>query len=287
MQNGDLNWIIRGKIIAFAGPHHQREITPEGYYTLTPSDYIPYFKRKNVGMVIRLNKKCYNEDEFKNADINHYHKYYLDGSCPSIEVLQKILSAFESVPHNWAFAVHCKAGLGRTGTCIGAYMMKHYKFTAAEVIGWMRICRPGMVIGPQQHFLQDLEQKMWYEGDLMRMQINDSRSLSLVCNGPDANNDTLEVFKRQSGQNLYTRQKDFDSSRKNGISMEKIPRTNPLQYLHTQGQNSKTQVELLNNSLRKIGQGESLLIRRTQQQLRSHSYIEKNSGENGSSKNLS
>ncbi len=26
-----------------------------------------------------------------------------------------------------------------------------------------------MVIGPQQHFLQDLQQKMWYEGDIMRM----------------------------------------------------------------------------------------------------------------------
>ncbi|CAN0452469.1 unnamed protein product, partial [Scytosiphon promiscuus] len=35
-----------------------------------------------------------------------------------------------------------KAGLGRTGTCIGCYLMKHYSFSAAEVIGWMRICRP-------------------------------------------------------------------------------------------------------------------------------------------------
>ena len=51
-------------------------------------------------------------------------------------------------------------------------MMKHYKFTALEAIGWMRICRPGMVIGPQQHYLQDLEQKMWYEGDLMRMRLS-------------------------------------------------------------------------------------------------------------------
>jgi hypothetical protein len=47
--------------------------------------------------------------------------------------------------------------------------MKHYKFTAHEIIGWMRICRPGMVIGPQQHYLQDIEQQMWYEGDMMRM----------------------------------------------------------------------------------------------------------------------
>ena len=32
-----------------------------------------------------------------------------------------------------AIAVHCKAGLGRTGCLIGCYIMKHYKFTAEEV----------------------------------------------------------------------------------------------------------------------------------------------------------
>jgi cell division cycle 14 len=35
-----------------------------------------------------------------------------------------------------AIAVHCKAGLGRTGSCIGCYIMKVFKFTAEEAIGW-------------------------------------------------------------------------------------------------------------------------------------------------------
>jgi len=177
VENGDLNWIMKDKILAFAGPQYKKKVSPEGYCTLTPSDYIPYFRRKNVGLVVRLNKKCYDEDEFRKAGIMHVEQYYLDGSCPPMKILQKVLSAFEAVPQNKAFAVHCKAGLGRTGTCIGAYMMKHYKFTAAEAIGWMRICRPGMVIGPQQHFLQDLEQRMWHEGEIMRMNPGRSRSL--------------------------------------------------------------------------------------------------------------
>ena len=54
-----------------------------------------------------------------------------------------------------ALAVHCKAGLGRTGSLIGSYMMKHYRFTAAEAIAWIRICRPGSVIGPQQNWLEE------------------------------------------------------------------------------------------------------------------------------------
>ena len=119
--------------------------------------------------MIRLNKKCYDESDFTKVGINHMDQYYLDGSCPPMSILQKVVHQMEQVPSNQAFAVHCKAGLGRTGTCIGAYMMKHYKFTAPEAIAWMRICRPGMVIGPQQHFLQDIEQRMWHEGNVMKL----------------------------------------------------------------------------------------------------------------------
>lgn len=158
-----MNWIVKDKILAFAGPSFERHISPEGYCTLAPSDYIPYFQRKNVELVVRLNKRCYNEQDFINAGINHVDAFFLDGSCPPTKILLKVLEAFENC--TGAFAVHCKAGLGRTGTCIGAYLMKHYRFTAAEAIGWMRVCRPGCVIGPQQHYLQQIEARMWHEGE--------------------------------------------------------------------------------------------------------------------------
>lgn len=32
-------------------------------------------------------------------------------------------------------------------------MIKNFNFTAPEAIGWIRLCRPGSIIGPQQHFL--------------------------------------------------------------------------------------------------------------------------------------
>lgn len=80
-------------------------------------------------------------------------------------LLRKFLDECER--EEGAIAVHCKAGLGRTGSCIGAYLMKHYGFTAPEVIGWIRICRPGSIIGPQQQYLCEIQNEMWREGGII------------------------------------------------------------------------------------------------------------------------
>lgn len=152
VENGDLNWLVKGKFLAFAGPHATKQHTGDGYFTLTPENYVPYFKRNNVTLVIRLNKKYYSANQFKQHGIEHADLYYHDGSCPSDEILETFLRLCED--QKGAIAVHCKAGLGRTGTCIGAYLIKHYGFSAAEAIAWLRICRPGSVIGPQQWYLE-------------------------------------------------------------------------------------------------------------------------------------
>nr|CAD7409302.1 unnamed protein product [Timema cristinae] len=58
-----------------------------------------------------------------------------------------------------------QAGLGRTGSLIGAYLVKHYHMAAREAIAWLRICRPGCVIGRQQTWLEDMEGMLWKLGE--------------------------------------------------------------------------------------------------------------------------
>lgn len=41
--------------------------------------------------------------------------------------------------------IHCKAGLGRTGCLIAAWLVYKHSFTANEAIGFMRICRVSLV----------------------------------------------------------------------------------------------------------------------------------------------
>lgn len=116
------------------------------------------------------------------AGIEHYEMYFPDGHNPPDDILDRFLDVARHTdgaaarPHprtrlcrffplisawtlDWgecgagALAVHCKAGLGRTGTLICAYIMRYHGFTAAEAIGYCRICRPGSVVGPQQTYL--------------------------------------------------------------------------------------------------------------------------------------
>ena len=96
VENGDMNWIVDGRFLAFAGPHDARACTPEGYVTTAVDDLVPHFKRKGVAAVVRLNKKYYNEKRFKDAAIAHHDMYYLDGSNPPEPILQRFLAVCEA-----------------------------------------------------------------------------------------------------------------------------------------------------------------------------------------------
>lgn len=38
--------------------------------------------------------------------------------------------------------------------------MKHFGFPPAPFIGWIRIARPGSILGPQQQYLNNMDRKM-------------------------------------------------------------------------------------------------------------------------------
>lgn len=165
VQNGDFNWLVPEKFLAFCGPHPQSKIE-NGYPLHSPESYFPYFRLHNVTCIVRLNKKIYDAKRFTNAGFHHQDLFFIDGSTPPDTILKTFLEICEK--ESGAVAVHCKAGLGRTGSLIGCYIMKHWRWTAMETIAWLRICRPGSIIGHQQEWLEEKQAEMWAQGDQFR-----------------------------------------------------------------------------------------------------------------------
>lgn len=144
VEYGDLN-SVGEHFVAFASP-----------VTGNPSvDYVfRYFKKYNVKLVVRLNSKLYDSRIFEQRGIKHVDLIFDDGTCPTMAFVQGFIGAAEGVIREGGkIAVHCRAGLGRTGCLIGAHLIYTYGFSAQEAIAYMRFLRPGMVVGPQQHWL--------------------------------------------------------------------------------------------------------------------------------------
>jgi len=111
-----------------------------------------------VSTVVRLNSAQYKASTFTRAGFEHINLMFTDCSTPTDAIVDMFLRLAEK--STGILSVHCLAGLGRTGTLIAMYIMKHHHFTAREAIAWLRIGRPGSIIGPQQAYLVGQEQRM-------------------------------------------------------------------------------------------------------------------------------
>jgi cell division cycle 14 len=154
--NGDLHEIVPGKLVAFRGPHDLggamfADDTANWTRKFSPAFYVETFEQLGVTDVVRLNSADYDARGFEEAGIRHHDLVFEDCTEPPGPLVAAFLAIVDAA--RGAVAVHCKAGLGRTGTLIAVQLMRAHGFTARAAMGWLRLMRPGSVIGEQQRFL--------------------------------------------------------------------------------------------------------------------------------------
>ena len=252
VEHGDFNWITP-HFLAFASPQHKPvERIPEtsplfDALPRTPSEVdndssIPrpfrnvlrHFADRDVGLVVRLNSHLYSPSYFEALGIQHLDMIFEDGTCPPTKTVRKFIRLAHDtiVNKKKGIAVHCKAGLGRTGCLIGAYLIYRHGFTADEVIAFMRFMRPGMVVGPQQHWLHMHQGTFrgWWVEERTEMRIRREMAAAAAASGPSTPVRAMQKSSR-SGNATSTPPNRRASSRTPLSEVEDRNNVHPDDYL--------------------------------------------------------
>ncbi|EKX46726.1 hypothetical protein GUITHDRAFT_107503 [Guillardia theta CCMP2712] len=168
--NGDINVIIPHKLLALQSPTDRipdgQEWTDEGYVRkFHPKFLLRAFQAMDVKCVVRLNASQYDPKIFTDRGIQVVDLFCSDSPVPSTQIIFRFIQLVEKACG--LVAVHCDNGLGLTGCIIGTYLMAMRGFTAKEAVGWIRVMRPGSVLGAQQEFLESHEHAMQRAGMVM------------------------------------------------------------------------------------------------------------------------
>lgn len=164
VENGDMAWLIPGAVLTMAEPSGENAPGRQIMFTQNrPEDLVARFRSCGVKLVVRLSEpscNSYDPRKFLDHGIEHVDFGYPDGEAPPDGLVEGFLQKMHcTVQQGYAVAVHCKEGRGRSPTLTALYAMRHYGFPAVPFIGWCRLCRPGSILGIQQHFLVDIQMK--------------------------------------------------------------------------------------------------------------------------------
>lgn len=130
------SWVDRPHLAALARPE-----SPEA---------LRWLRRQGVQVLISLTEEPLRRDWVNDAGLMAFHEPLEDMEPPSQEQLDRSVSAIRrAIGHGLPVAVHCGAGLGRTGVVLAAYLVST-GLSAAAAIAKVRRLRPHSIETDEQ-----------------------------------------------------------------------------------------------------------------------------------------
>jgi atypical dual specificity phosphatase len=130
------SWIDKPLLAAMALPESKEDLE--------------WLRRHGIEVVISLTEDPLRRDWVNDTGILMVHEPIDDMEAPTQEQLDRCVSAIARAhERNMGVAVHCGAGLGRTGVVIAAYLV-HQGQVARDAMARVRRLRPGSIETEEQ-----------------------------------------------------------------------------------------------------------------------------------------
>jgi atypical dual specificity phosphatase len=130
------SWIEKPYLAAMAKPRTEEELR--------------WLRNNGIDILISLTEEPPARRLVNQAGLMQVHIPIVDFSPPSQQDLETAVAAIQHAKDSGlGAAVHCGAGLGRTGTILSAWYV-HGGLTSSDAIKKVRLLRPGSVETPEQ-----------------------------------------------------------------------------------------------------------------------------------------
>mgnify|MGYP001165148104 FL=1 len=135
----NFSWLIENKLAGSAIP--------------TSSDEVQWVIDQGVKSIVTIREEPLSDNWIKN--VNYLHIRSNDMGVPEFnDLIHAIDFIHRRITNNEPVLVHCLAGLGRTGTLLACYLIKHQKMSADEATQKIREERPGSIQSyPQEEII--------------------------------------------------------------------------------------------------------------------------------------
>jgi atypical dual specificity phosphatase len=125
------SWIDKPLLAALARPSSPEELA--------------WLRSQGIEVLLSLTEDRPRRDWVEQANLLLFHEPLEDMEAPTQDQLDRSVSAIaRAIDSNMGVAVHCGAGLGRTGTVLAAYLVAKGQ-SAANAIAKIRRLRPGSI----------------------------------------------------------------------------------------------------------------------------------------------